>query len=126
MALLADSRLRSGSDGVESLDSVLTRLRACCLPSGRSWRADELFTQLDALSPEPVFMDLYEEFMSTRGMPDLASLYHELGLKPQGETIQLSDEGRLVTVRKAIMTNRRAAGPPADEAVNDPVNEAAE
>ncbi|MFV2089471.1 MAG: hypothetical protein ACC642_02340 [Pseudomonadales bacterium] len=47
MALLADTRLRTLSEGRESLDTVLGRLQECCLPSGSTWRAEELFEKLD-------------------------------------------------------------------------------
>ena len=47
MALAADVQLRSGSGGAQSLDTVLGELGRCCLPSGRTWTARELFTRLD-------------------------------------------------------------------------------
>lgn len=103
MALKADTRLRELSDGRESLDSTLARLQACCLPSARVWRARDLFEQLDDLSSYPVFMELYDEFNEQQGMPDLTALYRDLGLRVNGENVELSSEGRLVEIRSAIM-----------------------
>jgi len=103
MALAADARLRELSGGEESLDTVLARLRECCLPSGKVWRAAELFEQLDALSPYPVFVNLHREFNRTPGMPDLSSLYADLGLEVDGDGIEIDGNGRLVNVRRAIM-----------------------
>jgi hypothetical protein len=103
MALMADTRLRELSHGDESLDTVLARFADCCLPSGRAWRAEELFARLDTLSPHPVFMDLYRRLGAERGMPDLGELYRELGIVERDGGVELSGEGRLVAVRKAIM-----------------------
>jgi hypothetical protein len=105
LALLADTRLRTLTEGRESLDSVLGKLAACCLPSSTTWRAEELFEKLDSLSEQPVFMDLYSEAMSSPGMPELTKLYADLGLQIVDEKVRLSDAGRLVSVRNAIMSH---------------------
>jgi hypothetical protein len=102
LALSADVRLRTMAEGT-SLDSVLGRLADCCLPSERTWTAAELFDRLDTFVSVPVFMPLYEEFMTRRGMPDLERLYEDLGIEAGDETVTLSPEGRLVAVREAIM-----------------------
>jgi hypothetical protein len=102
MALLADTRLREASGGRESLDTVLGRLQRCCLPSGRVWRAGELFETLDGLTDYPVFVDLFARLSRERGMPDLEPLYADLGIEVSGEAVVLRD-GRLEDVRRAIM-----------------------
>jgi hypothetical protein len=103
MALMADTRLRELTEGRQSLDSVLARLAECCLPSGRVWRAEELFAKLDDLSPHPVFLDLYRSLSDSPGMPDLDPLYHDLGVVRNDGGIELVDGRRLADVRKAIM-----------------------
>jgi hypothetical protein len=103
MALMADVQLRSRTEGAQSLDSVLGRLSRCCLPSERVWTADELFARLDELAGEAVFVPLHEEFMARRGMPDLGGLYRDLGIVTMDGNPRLIPEGRLATVREAIM-----------------------
>ncbi|MCB1684644.1 MAG: hypothetical protein KDI31_09165 [Pseudomonadales bacterium] len=103
MALMADVRLRELSAGHESLDSVLARLAACCLPSAQIWRGEELFSRLDSLSTHPVFIPLYRAFVSSEGMPDLRSLYTDLGLETAGPDLRLRDDARLASIRSAIM-----------------------
>ena len=105
LALMADTRLRALTEGRESLDSVLGKLADCCLPSGSTWQAQELFEKLDSLSEQPVFVDLYVEAMNTNGMPELSQLYADLGLQMVDKKIRLNDAGRLVSVRKAIMSH---------------------
>jgi hypothetical protein len=70
LALMADVELRRRSNGAESLDLVLDRLQACCLPSRRTWSGRDLFKQLDALLDEPLFVDLYERYADRRGFPE--------------------------------------------------------
>ena len=90
LALLADAELRSGEGGL-SLDEVLGRLRACCLPSERAWDGRELFARLDDLSGRDVFLSLYARHMVERGMPDLEGLYADLGIAVDGSRVSLVD-----------------------------------
>lgn len=71
LALLADLRLRERSGGRQSLDVVLGRFQACCLPSRRRWSGVELFEKLDELAGEPVFMPLYRRYADQPGFPDV-------------------------------------------------------
>ncbi len=104
LALVADTRLRELSDGTESLDTVLGRMNQCCLPSGETWTAERLFAKLDDLTNTQVFMPLYREFMAMRGMPDMQTLYEDLGIIPQAAGVRLVSRGRLAGVREAIMS----------------------
>jgi len=107
VALMADAELRRLSDSAESLDTVLARLQACCLPSERTWTGEEFFTMLDELSKYPVFEDLFERYAYKRGMPPLESLYMRLGLVVTGSSsVALTDEAPDFRVRAAIMGKR--------------------
>ena len=103
IALLADTELREMSDGKVSLDTVLGRLQACCLPSHREWRGKAFFSKLDELSDYKIFTRLYEEHANSRGMPDLTTLYRDLGIVPKGDKVTLLDRARLVHIRRNIM-----------------------
>jgi hypothetical protein len=70
LALMADIELRRRSAGRESLDVVLDRFQACCLPSRRTWTGRELFSKFDALIEEPLFVDLYDRHARAAGFPD--------------------------------------------------------
>ncbi|MCZ6617623.1 MAG: hypothetical protein O7E57_05780 [Gammaproteobacteria bacterium] len=108
VALLADAELREVSGGKESLDTVLGRLRSCCLPSPRQWRGRDFFAKLDELSTYKVFNRLYEEHADSRGMPDLTELFHKLGIKPAGEKVQLLENAPLAHIRRNIMKKTRS------------------
>ena len=58
--LLADIELRARSGNQASLDTVLDDLRRCCVPSARTWNGRQFFTEIDRLSPFPLFVALYD------------------------------------------------------------------
>jgi hypothetical protein len=96
LALMADVELRRRSGGAESLDLVLDRLQACCLPSKRTWTGRDLFEQFDALLDEPLFVELYERYAERRGLPDFEAAL---------------EQPELAEIRAAI-TARRYTGEP--------------
>lgn len=104
--LFADMALRAGSDGTHSLDTVLERLQACCLPSTRTWSGRRLFRKLDALAPFPVFESLYDAHRTSRAFPDYRAAMAELGLSLRSGRLRFDDAAPLAAVREAIMARR--------------------
>ena len=102
LALMADVTLRERSGGSETLDTLLERLQACCLPSDRMWTGQEFFAKLDSLASEPVFMPLYRRYADTAGFPDTLPVFERLGVAVNGDKIRLSRRGELVAIRDAI------------------------
>jgi len=110
LALMADVTLRERSNGKESLDTVLDRLQACCLPSARSWSGREFLQKLDALLAipsdtqvvEPIFIPLYERYANTAGFPDYRNDFEKLGIEISGSAVRLSNDAPLAAIRKQI------------------------
>jgi hypothetical protein len=102
LALIADVSLRERSDGEESLDLVLDRLQACCLPSDRVWSGPELFEKMDTLTDYPVFKSLYRRYADAAGFPDLGPLHDRLGLSVSDGLVRLRRDAELADVRAAI------------------------
>ena len=103
LALMADVALRERSDGRESLDTVLERLQACCLPSDATWSGPEFFEKLDALAEEPVFMPLYRRYANTAGFPDTRELFERLGLDVSDDDVQIRERAELAHIRDAML-----------------------
>ena len=108
LALMADVELRRRSAGQETLDDVLGRLQACCLPSSRAWTGPELFARLDALASHPVFMPLYRRYADTAGFPDPRPLLEQLGIAAAEGEVSLR-RGELQAIRVAITKTDPAA-----------------
>jgi len=103
MMMLADTRLRARSGGVQSLDTALAALRQCCLANNRRWRALELFEQLDRITASEIFTKLYETHVDSRDFPDLSSTWRRLGIDANGPQLWFSDQGDWVRMRSEIM-----------------------
>ena len=106
LALMADTELRRRSAGRESLDTVLDRLQACCLPSTHSWSGPELLRKLDTLIAEPVFMPIYRRYADAEGFPDVRPQLRQLGVTRNSDTVRLSQLAPLAAVRSAITAPR--------------------
>lgn len=104
LALLADVELRERSNGEESLDDVLQRLQACCLPSTHTWSGLELFGKLDTLIDEPLFVPLYRRHADTAGFPDTSEVYSRLGLTISADKVRIKRNGELKSIRDAMTT----------------------
>ena len=102
IAMLADIELRERSGGTESLDTVLGKLQACCLPATRQWSGTRLFERLDSFLDTPVFMPLYREYANKDGFPDVSQAFDSLGVVAHAEGVTLMDDAPLATIRKAI------------------------
>ena len=112
LALMADVELRRRSGGSESLDVVLGRLQRCCLPSPKTWSGRELFTKLDTLIDEPLFMNLYHQYADANGFPDVRPILQQLGVATGYDGIRLLNDAELAAVRAAIsaLVRRSATG----------------
>ena len=103
IALMADVALRERSGGQESLDTVLERFQACCLPSQDVWSGPEFFNKLDSLAGEPVFMPLYRRYADTAGFPDVSEIFERLGLRVNNDEVSIRRKAELQAVRDAIV-----------------------
>lgn len=109
LALMADVELRQRSGGTETLDDVLGRLQACCLPSSRVWTGPELFEKLDSLAGHSVFMPLYRRYADTAGFPDARPLLARLGVALADGEVSLRRSSELQPIRVAITRTDPAA-----------------
>ena len=102
LALMADVTLRERSAGEESLDAVLEKFQACCLPSDRVWTGKELFTKFDTLASAPVFMPLYRRYADTAGFPDTSNVFERLGVSVSDDVVSMRHNTELERVRQSI------------------------
>ncbi len=103
LALMGDVALRAETNGTLSLDTSMAELSACCLPAARSRRPRALFEQLDMLTESNVMSRLFESYAHARGLPPVESLYEPLGIRIDGDRLELDDNAPLAHVRRQIM-----------------------
>lgn len=103
LMLMADIRLRETTNGLQSLDTALKSLSACCMANGTTWRARDMFQQLDKLTGTSIFMELYDEYVPAHSFPDMDTTWEELGINTRHSRVSLSPSAPLADVRNAIM-----------------------
>lgn len=102
LALMADVTLREQSAGEESLDTVMAKFQACCLPSDHVWSGKELFTKFDEFTTTPVFMPLYQRYADTAGFPDPLPVFTRLGMVMDDGKVRMKRNGELSAIRQSI------------------------
>lgn len=115
LMLLADVRLRQMTGNKQSLDSALTGLAECCLPSNEPWTARQLFSKLDEITGTTVFDELYQSHVASREFPDLSHAYRQLGLVAHDAQIGFLPDAAFANLRDAIM-GPRSGSPLAESA----------
>ncbi len=101
IALLADIELRARGS---SLDAVLGRLHACCLPSSRSYSARALVDELDRLGGDGTFERLRARWAPAHEFPRVDTVLADLGIARHGTQLQLDDAAPLAAMRRALMS----------------------
>jgi predicted metalloprotease with PDZ domain len=103
LMLMADIQLRHQSGGLQSLDTALNALSDCCMENGKTWRAREMFAQLDRLTRTEIFMEIYQDHVHANDFPDVQPIWDNLGIHTRHKQVILSEDAPLVNVRDAIM-----------------------
>jgi len=103
LMLKADMQLRETSGGLQSLDTALQALSACCMENGKTWRAREMFNRLDKLTGTDIFIGLYREYVHEEGFPDMRSTWEDLGINTRHNRVSLTKDAPMAGVRSAIM-----------------------
>ena len=103
LMMMADIQLRHQSDGRQSLDTALYALSECCMENGKTWRARDMFAQLDRLTGTEIFMEIYQDHVHTDGFPDIQPVWENLGIHTRHNQVVLSEDAPLASVRNAIM-----------------------
>ena len=104
MLLLADTRLRERSGGEQNLDTALRAFNRCCLGPERSWRARDLFGELDRLTGLGVFGEIYRDNVYADGFPDFTKVFQALGIDIENSEVRLQDNAPLADLRREIMS----------------------
>ena len=72
----------------------------------KDWSLDRILSTADKAVGVDVLTRLHGEMGSKPVTPDLARLWRDLGLKPQGESLEFDDTAPLAAIRKAITSPR--------------------
>jgi hypothetical protein len=104
IAMMADVELRRRSKGRLSLDIAMAELAKCCLPGDRTWSAKEVFSRLDLITGDDVFMSLYKQNVNSRHFPEISDTSAQLGITEREDRLHLSSAEDALALRAAIMS----------------------
>ena len=103
LMLMADMQLREQSNGRQSLDTALESLSSCCMDNAKTWRARDMFRQLDQLTETKIFSRLYEQYVHDDSFPDMDPTFQNLGISTRRNQVSLNEDAPMAVVRSAIM-----------------------
>jgi len=101
--LTVDRDLRRASGGKQGLDSVLGRFRDCCLPAYREWAPEDFIARLDTLAHTTLITMRYREFAAARTFTDWQSVFADLGIRLEKDSVAFDAHARDAALREAIM-----------------------
>lgn len=104
--LLADIEIHKATNNRFGLQDAMRGVIAAGGNHEKDWSIDRILTAADKAVGVDVLTRLYAEMGPKSVTPDLAGLWHDLGLRRQGESLAFDDTAPLAAIRKAITAPR--------------------
>jgi hypothetical protein len=104
--LLADIEIRKRTSNRLGLQDAMRGVLAAGGNHEKDWPIDRILTTADKAVGVDVLTNLHNEMGPKSVTPDLAALWRDLGLRPQGESLAFDDTAPLAAIRKAITEPR--------------------
>jgi hypothetical protein len=104
--LLADIEIRKRTGNKFGLQDAMRGVLAAGGNHEQDWSIERVLTTADNAVGVDVLTHLHNELGPKPVTPDLASLWRDLGLKVQGESLEFDDTAPLAAIRKAITETR--------------------
>ena len=104
--LLADIEIRKRTGNRLGLQDAMRGVIAAGGNHAQDWSLDRVLATADKAVGVDVLTRLHDEMGSKPVTPDLARLWRDLGLKPQGESVEFDDAAPLAAIRNAITAAR--------------------
>jgi hypothetical protein len=104
--LLADVEIRKRTDNRLGLQDAMRGILSAGGNHEKDWSIDRVLATADKAVGVDVLTRLHNEMGSKTVTPDLAALWRDLGLRPQGESLEFDDTAPLAAIRKAITAPR--------------------
>ena len=100
--LRADLLIRQRTGNRYGLEHSLRAIQAAGGSIDRDWNVDQVLDVGDQAVGVPVLRELYEEMATHPVTVDLGTLWRQLGIRRQGNTVIFDDQAPLASIRNAI------------------------
>jgi hypothetical protein len=104
--LLADVEIRKRTNNKFGLQDAMRGVLAAGGNHEKDWSLDRVLSTADKAVGVDVLTKLHNEMGAKPVAPDLATLWRDLGVKAQGESIAFDDSAPLAAIRRAITEPR--------------------
>ena len=101
--LLADVQIHERTGNRQGLQEALRAILAHSGGLSADWPIEKVLHTGDAATGTTVLTDLYAQFKDAPVTPELAALWHSLGIDAVGTAVSLNDSAPQAAVRRAIM-----------------------
>lgn len=112
--LVADIEIHRQTQNRFGLQEAMRAVARASGGLGTDWPVERIFATGDAAVGTQVLEKLYSQWKEAPVRVDLAGIWRDLGVEPDGAGVRLVDEAPLADVRRAIMrpnAEARSAGP---------------
>jgi hypothetical protein len=104
--LLADVEIRKRTNNRFGLQDALRAVAQASGGLASDWLIARVLSTADAAVGTSALADLYAQMKDAAVTPDLAALWKNLGIEPDGESIRLREDAPLASIRKAITQSK--------------------
>jgi len=108
--LLLDVEIRARTDNRLSLDTAARAILTAGGDTSTRWSLEQTLATGDAALDRPSLEELYDEHSASPVNVDLDALFGRLGVRRDGDRVELDDTAELAHVRRAIGQGDRAQG----------------
>jgi len=104
--LLADVQIRQRTHNRLGLQDALRAILTASGGLATDWPIARVLHTGDAAVGVPVLEELYARYADAPATPDLAGLWRDLGVEPDGNSVRFNEAAPLAPIRRAILTPR--------------------
>ena len=104
--LLADVEIHRRTQNRFGLQDAVRAINSKSGGLTADWPIEQVLQTGDAATGTSVLADLYAQMKDTPVTPDLMGLWRKLGVEPDGNSVRLTDDAPLASVRLSIMQPR--------------------
>ena len=104
--LLADVEIHRRTQNRYGLQDAVRAIDSKSGGIAVDWPIEQVLQTGDAATGTTVLQDLYAQMKDTPVTPDLMGLWRKLGVEPDGDSVRLTDDAPLASIRLSIMQPR--------------------
>jgi hypothetical protein len=108
--LMADIEIHQRTNNRYGLQDALRGIVRAGGNMEQDWPIARALKAGDEATGVPVLMELYDRMKASPVTPDLAAMWHELGVRPSGDSVTFNESAPQASIVRSIMAQRSSPG----------------